>query len=300
MSITRQARTLYSDFVEYKELDRAPLTSIHPGILIAFDSTALASLYNYPTHISDEILRVYSQLRGHAFLPHQALKEFWAALDGASPVPAAADRVRSALASFKETLPEERNSPWSALRSVTHQLDHSIAQIMKILEPTTDTGSINMARREDDTILPRLNRIFTGHVGAVPSPERHEQQCREALAQGHPLLANASFDADFALWNQCVAEATTRVKGTDCVFVTGGVRDTWLRNGQQVRAASGGEHVRQLANRQLLREYTKATGGGVFRIYTVEEILRLASNQYGVTVSDATYSAIRTEQPVAA
>ena len=34
--------------------------------------------------------------------PHQALKEFWAALDGASPVPAAADRVRSALASFKE------------------------------------------------------------------------------------------------------------------------------------------------------------------------------------------------------
>ena len=170
---------------------------------------------------------------------------------------------------------------------------------MKILEPTTDTGSINMARREDDTILPRLNRIFTGLVGAAPSPERHEQQCREALAQGHPLLANASFDADFALWNQCVAEATTRVKGTDCVFVTGGVRDTWLRNGQQVRAASGGEHVRQLANRQLLREYTKATGGGVFRIYTVEEILRLASNQYGVTVSDATYSAIRAEQPVA-
>ena len=46
MSITRQARTLYSDFVEYKELDRAPLTSIHPGILVAFDSTALASLYN--------------------------------------------------------------------------------------------------------------------------------------------------------------------------------------------------------------------------------------------------------------
>ena len=88
MSITRQARTLYSDFVEYKELDRAPLTSIHPGILVAFDSTALACLYNYPTHISDEILRVYSQLRGHAFLPHQALKEFWAALDGASPVPA--------------------------------------------------------------------------------------------------------------------------------------------------------------------------------------------------------------------
>lgn len=299
MPITRQARTLYSDFVEYKELDRAPLTSIHPGILVAFDSTALASLYNYPTHISDEILRAYSQLRGHAFLPHQALKEFWAALDGASPVPAAAERVRSALASFKETLPEERNSPWSALRSVTHQLDHSIAQIMRILEPTTDTGSINVARREDDTILPRLNRIFTGHVGAAPSPERHEQQCREALAQGHPLLANSSFDADFALWNQCVTEATTRVKGTDCVFVTGGVRDTWLRNGQQVRAASGGEPVHQLANRQLLREYAKATGGGVFRIYTVEEILRLASNQYGVTVSDATYSAIRAEQPVA-
>jgi hypothetical protein len=89
------------------------------------------------------------------------------------------------------------------------------------------------------------------------------------------------------------------VKGTDCVFVTGGVRDTWLRNGQQVRAASGGEPVHQLANRQLLREYAKATGGGVFRIYTVEEILRLASNQYGVTVSDATYSAIRAEQPVA-
>lgn len=170
---------------------------------------------------------------------------------------------------------------------------------MRILEPTTDTGPINVAHREDDTILPLLNRIFTGHVGAAPSPERHEQQCREALAQGHPLLANANFDADFALWNQCVAEATTRVKGTDCIFVTGGVRDTWLRNGQQVRAASGGEPVHQLANRQLLREYAKATGGGVFRIYTVEEILRLASNQYGVTVSDATYNAIRAEQPVA-
>ena len=87
MSITRQARTLYSDFAEYKELDRAPLTSIHNGTLVVFDSTALASLYQHPTHISDEILSVFSQLRGNAFLPHQSLKEFWATLDGASPVP---------------------------------------------------------------------------------------------------------------------------------------------------------------------------------------------------------------------
>ena len=85
MSITRQTRTLYSDFVEYKELDRATLSSIHPGILVIFDSTALASLYQYPARLSNEIIRAFSQLRGHAFLPHQALKEFWAALDGTSP-----------------------------------------------------------------------------------------------------------------------------------------------------------------------------------------------------------------------
>lgn len=300
MSITRQTRTLYSDFVEYKELDRATLSSIHPGILVIFDSTALASLYQYPTRTSDEIIRAFSQLRGHVFLPHQALKEFWAALDGASPVPAAADRVRSALASFKETLPEEKGSPWSALRSVTHQLDHSIAQIMRILEPTTDTGSINVARREDDTILPRLNRLFTGHVGAAPSPERYNQQLAEAVEQGHPLLPSANFDADFALWTQCLAEASTRVKGTDCVFVTAGVRDLWLRNSAEVRAAAAsGKPIRQLANRQLLREYAQTTDGGVFRIYTVEEILKLTSHQYGVTVSDATYHAVRTEEPVA-
>ena len=90
------------------------------------------------------------------------------------------------------------------------------------------------------------------------------------------------------------------MKGTDCVFVTAGVRDLWLRNSAEVRAASAsGTPVRQLANRQLLREYAQVTDGGVFRIYTVEEILKLASHQYGVTVSDATYRAIRTEEPVA-
>ncbi len=299
MSITRQARTLYSDFAEYKELDRAPLTSIHNGTLVVFDSTALASLYQHPTHISDEILSVFSQLRGNAFLPHQSLKEFWATLDGASPVPAAADRVRSALASFKETLPDENDSSWSALRSVAHQLDHSIAQIMKILEPTTETGSINVARREDDTILPRLNRIFTGHVGAAPNPERYEHQRHKAFEQGHPLLPNLNFDADYALWYQCLTEAATRVKGTDCVFVTAGVRDAWLRNSLEVRTSTE-QPVHQLANRQLLREYTQASGGGVFRIYTVEEILKLVSHQHGVPVSDSTYRAVRAEEPIAA
>ena len=171
---------------------------------------------------------------------------------------------------------------------------------MRILEPTTDTGSINVARREDDTILPRLNRLFTGRVGAAPSPERYNQQLAEAAEQGHPLLPSANFDADFALWTQCLAEASTRVKGTDCVFVTAGVRDLWLRNSAEVRAAAAsGKPIRQLANRQLLREYAQATDGGVFRIYTVEEILKLASRQYGVTVSDATYHAVRTEEPVA-
>ena len=64
-------------------------------------------------------------------------------------------------------------------------------------------------------------------------------------------------------------------------------------------AAASGKPIRQLANRQLLREYAQATDGGVFRIYTVEEILKLASRQYGVTVSNATYHAVRTEEPVA-
>ena len=91
---------------------------------------ALASLYNYPTHISDEILRAYSQLRGHAFLPHQALKEFWAALDGASPVPAAAERVRSALASSRNParrtqLPLECAAFRHAPAGPLHRTDHA-------------------------------------------------------------------------------------------------------------------------------------------------------------------------------
>lgn len=111
MSITRQTRTLYSDFVEYKELDRATLSSIHPGILVIFDSTALASLYQYPTRTSDEIIRAFSQLRGHAFLPHQALKEFWAALDGASPVPAAATVFAPPSRLSKRLSPKRRAHP---------------------------------------------------------------------------------------------------------------------------------------------------------------------------------------------
>lgn len=88
MSITRQTRTLYSDFVEYKELDRATLSSIHPGILVIFDSTALASLYQYPRLAPATKSSVLSRscAATHSS-PTRHSRNSGAALDGASPVP---------------------------------------------------------------------------------------------------------------------------------------------------------------------------------------------------------------------
>ena len=116
-----------------------------------------------------------------------------------------------------------------------------------------------MARREDDTILPRLDPASSLDTWcAAPSPERHEIAVPAKPSHcGHLLLVNASFDADFALWEPVLPKHHPQSE-RHRPFVTGGVRGHLAaQRSLVVRAASGGEPVRQLANRQpLVREYT--------------------------------------------
>ena len=228
MSITRQARTLYSDFKSSTRNSIAP-ADFHSPRNSSSPSTPprLQASTTTPTALATKSSRALLTATRTRLPPPPGTQRILGSTRRRIPR-ARRRRTRPLSARILQRNPARRTQlPGVRCVPVTHQLDHSIAQIMRILG-THHRHRIHQhgtpRRRHDPAAT--WNRIFTGHVGAAPSPERHEQQCREALAPGHPLLLTPALTPTSRSGNQCVTEATTRVKGTDCVFVTGGVRDT--------------------------------------------------------------------------
>jgi hypothetical protein len=292
-------RSIYSDFVEYQNLDKEDAAEPVDGTIYAIDTNVLLNLYKYSRKNADQVIGALTKMSNVLFVPHQTLHEFWSRLEDVRKGDhhgEAAGKVGTASADVKRTVETwlSRTGLSRATVGVASNIQDSLDEMLKATARLQDI--INETQQESalgsSGIIEALENILRGRVGPTPDPETRQhllEVFRRRVADGIPPgnrdaeLKNGKTDkaaGDFLIWRQCLDEARRRKDDEGRVFdltlITNDLKDDWVRDG-------GGS--RPLAHRLLLREYAEQVGG-VFRIATFLNLLDTASDHFGATVSE--------------
>ncbi|MET4145476.1 PIN-like domain-containing protein [Arthrobacter sp. UYCo732] len=292
-------RSIYSDFVEYQNLDKEDGAEPVDGTIYAIDTNVLLNLYKYSRKNADEMIGALTKMSNVLFVPHQTLHEFWSRLEDVRKGDhhgEAAGKVGAASAEVKRTVETwlSRTGLSRATVDAASNIQDSLKEMLNATARLQDI--INETQQESakgsSGIIDALENILRGRVGPTPDPETRQQLLevfRRRVADGIPPgnrdaeLKNGKTDkaaGDFLIWRQCLDEARRRKekegRAFDLTLITNDLKDDWVRD------KSG---PRPLAHRLLLREYAEQVGG-VFRIATFLNLLDTASDHFGATVSE--------------
>lgn len=292
-------RSIYSDFVEYQNLDKKDAADPVDGTIYAIDTNILLNLYKYSRKTADEMIGALTKMSNVLFVPHQTLHEFWSRLEdvrkgdhhgeAAGKVGTASDDVKRTVETWLSRTGLDRATV-DVASNIQDSLDEMLkaaARLQVIINETQQESALGSSR-----IIEDLERILKGRVGPTPDPETRQQlleDFRRRVADGIPPgnrdaeLKNGKTDkaaGDFLIWRQCLDEARRRKdeegRSFDLTLITNDLKDDWVRD------KSG---RRPLAHRLLLREYAEHVGG-VFRIATFLNLVDTASEHFGATVSE--------------
>ncbi|MDN3905746.1 PIN-like domain-containing protein [Arthrobacter sp. YD2] len=293
-------RSIYSDFVEYQNLDISDAADPVDGTIYAIDTNVLLNLYKYNRKTRDDVIGALTKMSNVLFVPHQTLHEFWSRHEDVQKGGhhgEASHKIETAAADIKRTV-----DTWLARTGLSDATDSEAATaIEKVVDELGNAASrlrdtIDETKRESQRdgsgIIEALEKILSGRVGPAPSPQTRQnllEVFRKRVDAGIPpgtrdveIKKGQTEKAagDFLIWQQCLDEASRRkaVAGQtfDLTLITHDLKDDWVR----------GKHTsRPLAQRALLREYAENVGG-VFRIATTLNLLDTASAHFGATVSE--------------
>lgn len=292
-------RSIYSDFVEYQNLDVVDAAEPVEGTIYAIDTNVLLNLYKYSRQTAEDVIGALTNMSSVLFVPHQTLQEFWSRLEEVRKGDhhrEAAGKVESASSEVKRTVATwlTRTGLTSATDGVASTIESALDQLVNAAAQLQDT--IDRTRQESEQggsgIIKALEQILSGRVGLAPDSETRKrllEDFRRRVADGIPPgtrdaeLKNGKTDkaaGDFLIWQQCIDEARRRKESEgrtfDLTLITNDLKDDWIR---------GRDASRPLAHRLLLREYADHVGG-VFRIATFGNLLDTAANHFGATVSE--------------
>lgn len=297
--------SIYSDFVEYQDLDAKDARDPVHGMIYAIDTNVLLSLYRYPLQTVESVTDALRKMSNVLFVPHQTMREFWALLEDVrkgSHHSEASGKISHAA----ETI-EKEVGKWLGRTYINKSADNeAVDEIRKVLEELSDVAgrlqeSISKTKEESQSggsgIVEVLEKILDGRVGPAPTRETRKRlldDFRKRVDAGIPpgnrdAEAKGNTDkgsGDFFIWQQCLDEARRRKmtegKVYDLTLITNDLKDDWVRE----------KEPRPLALRALVHEYA-AEVGGVFRIATTFDLLDTASSHFGATVSEETRAQVK-------
>ena len=292
-------RSIYSDFVEYQNLDVVDAAEPVTGTIYAIDTNVLLNLYKYSRQTAEDVIGALTNMSSVLFVPHQTLQEFWSRLEDVrkgAHHSEAAGKVESASADVERVVATwlTRTGLSSSTDGVAGTIKSALSELMNAAARLQ--GIINRTQQESEQggsgTVRALENILSGRVGLAPDFETRQRlldDFRRRAAEGIPPgtrdveLKNGKTDkaaGDFLIWQQCLDEAgrRSRIEGRsfDLTLITNDLKDDWVR---------GWDASRPLAHRLLLREYAEHVGG-VFRIATFGNLLDTAANHFGATVSE--------------
>lgn len=312
-------RSIYTDFVEYQDADVTKVTSKDDVDLYAIDTNILVNLYKLTAPQLEAALTCLEVMSDRLFVPHQTLVEFWplattAAKQGTTHnelVSNLRDARKKASTAFNRWLEVTGLEPWTskdALRtdeSVPSDDTRRLRAEMSAIWSAVDAMEERVKAIQEDAekiqerILPTLERILAGHVGAPVDDATHAQRVQSFKKRSVELIPPGFEDrdkpgdkgaGDYLIWEECLDEVRRRAGAetgpVDLVLVTEDLKDDWVREARQGDRESYEERGHVLAHRGLVKEYADASGGGVLRVMTLKQLMQVAKELYGAKISD--------------
>ncbi|WP_161895379.1 PIN-like domain-containing protein [Gordonia spumicola] len=289
------AANIFSDFFEHSDPDLVDNADTRRRALYAIDANILINLYRYSDDTADQYIRALGQMQSSLFVPHQAIKEFWANRDHVRKGvhhSEAKGKIESAkkvlIKSFREWSIRSNVSVDSTSSELVGGIDEAVAAMMAHI----DASSSNHAEGVTDAIIAGLNEAIGDRVGEPPTASQRDSLLAEfnnRVKAGKDTPGAADIGkgddrsaGDFIFWTQCLDEVQRLRSGAegplDLTIVTDEVKEDWVRP-----SAPGSAKRARLG---LVREYYDRTGG-TLRLVDRSGILEIAMSQFGADVTDA-------------
>lgn len=236
MPATPPSHGLFDDFPERRTPTPEQYADTIDSGMIVLDANVLLNLYRYGTERRDELLGFLELHREQLFVPHQALKEFWAnrqtvlhsveaeanataqelgGLLGQASTKLAQWANRIGLAEDRRTDLDEQLS--AGFREAEIAVRQALPLMTKNLSHNTN----------DDQILLRLEPILDGRVGPPLPADDHCAAVAEGIRRfdageppgfGDKTKKDHSRAGDYLVWEQTLREAEKR--SVSVLFVT--------------------------------------------------------------------------------
>jgi PIN domain-containing protein len=233
-----------SGFETYKNVTPDEYRSVLRTGVVILDANVLLHLYRYHPGTRKDLMDILTAIKGHLWIPHQAMHEFWQGRPGV--IVGRSKEIEDIVGGLQNNglqmgdgirywanriglPPRERQR---LLDRVESTIDH-ISNRIRALSAADSTEDV--ADTDSDPILSALEPILDGSVGRPLSPEVAREAKKEALQRIADKRAPGWKDAakkenkegDYFVWLQSLQEAKQR--GLDVLFVTDDAKPDWWR-----------------------------------------------------------------------
>lgn len=260
----------------------------------AFDSSVLLDLYRYREKTRDSLLDFMDGIRERIWLPRRVLDEFLSNRTKAMHEPKRAyrqisDAIEKAETRLINSLPTEHptivRSDWETkIRTVFDPLREELK--------TSKGGHPEYS--EQDSILDRLNSIFSDRIGPPYTVEQLVEICEQAATRyllqippgfmdGEPEKSGLSQYGDYIIWRQLLGYA--KMGSKSIVFITNDVKRDWWE--------SVDDSPRPNLPLPALRDEFEHHTGQVFYMYTTGQFLDVADKHLDQEVPEEAIEEIR-------
>jgi hypothetical protein len=220
--------------------------------LVVLDTNVLLSAYRFAPAARDELLTAMERLGDRLWIPDQVAHEFHKnRLDVIAGQDAAYQQVLDSINKHQHAIREEVSDKIRALANRVALSDEESKRLQGLVSGCLDAASGNVETlrskhgpRElssSDSILERLNTIFTGKVGDALTKDERVQSAEEAKrrmgAKVPPGYEDSDGTGDYLVWAQTLTEAAKR-RTRWLLFITNDVKEDWYRvvKGQTISA----------------------------------------------------------------
>lgn len=263
--------------------------------ILTLDTNVLLDLYRYHEQTRQELLGSLAAFKGRLWLAEQVAEEFIANRTGVIASAAktfkeaekALETLQKSAQGAVETLTGYRLVPRPLIEALGRAMTQATSEAVAALQ-AAETDYPNYFR--DDPILEQVLALFTGAVGAAPTPEELDALYKEGEERKNAQIPPGYLDkdkdgkrpfGDFILWRQVLLHAKSR--SLPVVFVTSERKEDWWEEHSGKRIGP---------RRELLREASQVASQRVL-IYQTDQFVQLAATRKGQRVTDEVVQEIR-------
>lgn len=251
-------------FKEFSRLTEKEFKELWDNSIIVFDTNILLNLYKFSQKTRKIIFDMMSDLKGQLWLPYQVGCEFY--IKRADQIDISNNEPKRIINELDKVL-----TSLSTNSCFYDELNEGVKKIKEDIEKAAKSHKKDLYK---DDIADLLEKIFDGRTGDEPAQTEQNKikdDYKDKIKQGLYCVGYKDSSkpencaGDYFIWLQMLDVAKKQNK--NLIFITEDNKNDWWQFSTK-RERIG-------ARPELLKEFTRETGGKLFQIYNLESFLNL-------------------------